>query len=213
MADSTALRYSVAYPEYLGAQWDATTTNLTYRIPPPSNMSGPLNLTISFLSPITPDSTLRQSIPASYISIHAQGSFSVDLYMDINGGWVSGNDASKMKWDMTVDELLGLRAWKIQKEEERRFEEFNDHGEWGRLYFTAPGVSHIFGIPGQLADVNRTSATSAGLPQCYDSSLQRQVRCVTKQTMTSEPYKTTSQYLHFTKLSNLVGRPIDTRKA
>jgi len=142
----TECSYTLSYPKYFGASWDATTTNLTFQIHPPSNISGPANLTISFLSPITPDSTLRQSIPASYITIHVNGNFNVDVYMDINGGWASGNDGSKIKWDMTINRKLGLRAWAIEKDSQERFTEYNDRGEWGKLYFTAPGVGDFDSI-------------------------------------------------------------------
>ena len=74
----------VQYPEYLGNNYDASTTNLTYRID--TGSSNPLHITISFLSPITPTSTLRQSIPASYVTIDVQGETDVNVYMDIELG-------------------------------------------------------------------------------------------------------------------------------
>lgn len=90
--DSKSTLYNISTPRYLGAQYDASTTNLTYTIPSSSSYNGSAEVVLSFLSPITPTSTLRQSIPASYLSIHVKGSFDLDIYVDVNGekarGWV-----------------------------------------------------------------------------------------------------------------------------
>jgi len=201
--------YTIDYPKYLGAFWDATTTNLTFQIPPPSNISGPLNLTISFLSPITPDSTLRQSIPASYITIHAHGGFNVDVYMDINGGWASGNDGSKIKWDMTINRMLGLRAWAIEKESQERFTEYNDRGEWGKLYFTAPGVGDCIFVTDSYLTISRTPTSRVARLRYFDSILQKLAHCSTRLIVSSEQYKSRSRSSPSTNLSNSVVSPID----
>jgi len=107
-----------------------------------------LSLTISLLSPITPTSSMRQSIPASYISIAVEGDFDVDLYMDVNGQWVSGNEDSKIKWyltDINFDDTVGLQSWQVERAEEERFAEFNERAEWGRMHFTGPAVGSCSG--------------------------------------------------------------------
>jgi len=143
--------YNVSYVTYLGATYDASITNLTYSIPPPSsNYSKDAVLTISFLSPITPTSTLRQSIPASYLSVHAEGEFDISIYIDINGQWVSGDRANKIDWELHQDVFEkggGLKTFKFQRQTEQLFTEHFDRSEWGSLYFTAPlDVHHQAGI-------------------------------------------------------------------
>jgi hypothetical protein len=136
--------YSVAYPTYKGAKYDASTTNLTYSLPAPkaSPNADDLKITISFLSPITPSSTLRQSIPAAYITIYVEGGFDVNVYVDVNGQWVSGKSDAVIDWDLTEQEQAGaaepLKTWTVGRQTEQLFTETNDQAEWGRLHFTAP---------------------------------------------------------------------------
>lgn len=143
---SCPCRYTVAYPIYKGATYDASTTNLSYVIPPhPTDLeSDPLELTVSFLSPITPPSTLRQSIPAAYVTVHVNGNMNVNIYMDLNGQWVSGDRGSAIKWDYSriipEEGKNSLQRWRVEKREEQLFTEFNDRAEWGTLHFSAPVV-------------------------------------------------------------------------
>ena len=137
--------YDVAAPLYLGADYDASTTNLTYQIPAPSSnhSSAPLTIVLSFLSPITPTSTLRQAIPASYLSVHVSGHFPVNVYIDLNGQWVSGDRGSRIKWAFGARSLHkgeGLKAFEWQKEDEALLTEHADRAEWGTAVFTAPEV-------------------------------------------------------------------------
>ena len=137
--------YNVSFCTYLGAKFDASTTNLTYEIPAPlsAETSAPLEVVISFLSPITPTSTLRQSIPAAYMTVHVSGGFDVDIYVDINGQWASGDRGAQIVWEFEQDELVqgtGLKTWKVRRQTELLLSEIRDRAEWGTLHFTAPSV-------------------------------------------------------------------------
>ncbi|KAI9751330.1 MAG: hypothetical protein M4579_006113 [Chaenotheca gracillima] len=153
--------YNVTYPTYLGAKYDASTTNLTYSVPSPKG-DRPLEITLSFLSPITPTSTLRQSIPGSYLNVHVDGDFDVDIYVDLNGQWVSGNRGNRINWEFTrlgtddqsKDRSL-IKTWRIRRETEQLFTEFHDQSEWGTLQFSGP------------ADVRHECGTSALLRQRF----------------------------------------------
>lgn len=147
--------YNVTFPTYLGAKYDASTTNLSYSIPSPETGHSPAELTISFLSPVTPTSTLRQSIPGAYISIHVSGSFDIDVYVDLNGQWVSGNRASEIVWSFDQpsheETYKQLKTWKVKRRTEQLFTEWNDRAEWGTLHFTGPSdVRHECGTSGLL---------------------------------------------------------------
>jgi Domain of unknown function (DUF5127) len=139
----TATRFHVGYPKYI-TNYDASTTNLTYEIPAAERDHPPLEITVSFLSPITPTSTLRQSIPASYVTVHVNGSFEADVYIDLNGQWVSGDWGSQIAWgldtEMTVDSDNRLKRWQVWRQTELHFSEIRDRGEWGRLHFMGPAV-------------------------------------------------------------------------
>lgn len=138
-------RFNVSEPKYLGAQFDASTTNLTYQIPAPKDAksSKPLDLTISFLSPITPQSTLRQSVPASYVQISASGSFDIDVYMDLNGLWVTAERDAEIEWDFEeigFKDTPSLKTMKAKRKHEMKFAEIRDRIEHGKLYITGPTV-------------------------------------------------------------------------
>ncbi|KAL5380835.1 hypothetical protein PMIN03_008338 [Paraphaeosphaeria minitans] len=136
--------YSISYPTYRGAQYDASTTNLTYVLPAPDGIpdAGDLNITLSFLSPVTPTSTLRQALPAAYVMVYVEGSFDVNIYIDVNGQWVSGFPDSQIEWALSQQKaagsLEGLKTWTVQRKEQVIFAEEKDQAEWGQLHFTAP---------------------------------------------------------------------------
>lgn len=133
----------MSYATYLGFNYDASTTNLTYKIPS-TTLDESLEIVLSFLSPITPTSTLRQAIPASYLTVYVNGRFDVDIYLDLNGQWVSGDRGSSIVWDFAQQESedgnQGLKTWTIKRETELLLSEFRDQAEWGTLHFTAPSV-------------------------------------------------------------------------
>lgn len=139
--------YHLAFPTYLGATYDASTTNLTYHIAPPvgSNHTESLEVILSFLSPITPTSTLRQSIPASYLTVHVSGGFNLNVYIDLNGQWVSGDRGNRIEWELHEESISstvkGIKTWKVKRETEQFISENRDRAEWGSLHFTGPSVS------------------------------------------------------------------------
>ncbi|SMQ50156.1 unnamed protein product [Zymoseptoria tritici ST99CH_3D7] len=143
--DEKSSHYTIAYPKYLGAQYDASTTNLTYSISSGTSGNGSVQVVLSFLSPITPTSTLRQSIPASYLSIHVQGSLDINLYVDVNGQWVSGDRGSNIEWrlhEREEKENARLKTWRVKRRDEVLFTEIGDQAEWGTLHFTGPASAH-----------------------------------------------------------------------
>ncbi|KAJ5390473.1 glutaminase [Penicillium cataractarum] len=163
----------VKYPEYLGPNYDASTTNFTYRIDIDSK---PLDITVSFLSPITPTSTLRQSIPASYVTIDVQGNVDVNVYMDIDGRWVSGDGGSRLNWQWdTLDveaemsnskKSSGLQRWQIRRDAELDLSEIRDRAEWGTLHFTGPDDAKY--ESGEASQVRRQFAKSGALSNSND---------------------------------------------
>lgn len=142
-------RYKVKFPNYLGHNYDASTTNFTYRID--TDTSLPLDITVSFLSPITPTSTLRQSIPASYVTIDVHGETDVSVYMDVDGRWLSGDTGSQIRWEWDTlnvedqkDKKPSLQRWQIQRTTELLLTEIRDRAEWGTIHFTGPAVGGIY---------------------------------------------------------------------
>lgn len=79
------------------------------------------------------------------MSIHVKGEFNVNLYLDLNGQWASGDRGSQIVWDLDTRELgsngEGLKTWRVKKETEALFSETRDQAEWGALHFTGPSVN------------------------------------------------------------------------
>ncbi len=140
-----------------------------------------LDITLSFLSPITPTSTVRQSLPASYVTVYVAGNVAVDIYIDVNGQWVSGDRGSKIVWELDQRPLDGMgkgfKTWQFRREVEQLFTEFQDRAEWGSLHFSAP------------ADVRHEVGTSALLRQRFSrtGTLQNLVDSHFRPIMDQEP--------------------------
>lgn len=135
----------MSFPIYTGATYDASSTNLTYQIPNLSDLSLPaVSVILSFISPITPSSTLRQSLPAAYVAVYVEGTFPINVYIDVNGQWISGKTDSQIKWthweNNSSDEDLHFKTWRLQKVTDEVFVEHKDRAEWGNFYFNGPGV-------------------------------------------------------------------------
>lgn len=146
--------FNVSYPTYLGSKYDASTTNLSYVLHSHKS-SKQVEITLSFLSPITPTSTVRQSIPAAYLNVFVTGDLDVDIYLDLNGQWVSGDRGSEIVWDLEHVPLdsksHGLKTWMFRRRVEQYFTEIRDQSEWGTLCFSAPSdVRHEAGTSAQL---------------------------------------------------------------
>lgn len=72
----------------------------------------------------------------------------VNIYMDLNGQWVSGDRGSAIEWEYSriipEEGKNSLQRWRIEKQEESLFTEFHDRAEWGTLHFSAPVVGYSF---------------------------------------------------------------------
>ena len=77
------------------------------------------------------------------MTVYVSGGFNVDIYVDINGQWASGDRGSHIVWDFDQQPLgkdKALKTWKIRRAHEQLFSEIRDQAEWGTLYFSAPSV-------------------------------------------------------------------------
>ena len=159
--------YTVTPPKYQGASFDASTTNLTYTI-----KGTDLKITLSFLSPVTPTSTFRQSLPAAYLTAYVEGSYDISIYIDVNGEWVSGHRGNKIVWDFgkSAGKHSGthIKTWSIRRRNEELLTEAWDHAEWGTVHISAPAdVDHE---SGEANHVRRQFARHHSLKNKVDES-------------------------------------------
>ncbi|CAH7688393.1 hypothetical protein PPACK8108_LOCUS23360 [Phakopsora pachyrhizi] len=101
----------------------------------------------SFLSPITPADSFRQSLPLSYLSITVESaddkSHQVEVYTDINGLWCADEEEEVVEWDVydRVDDQESQRAkWQalsMRLDNQRSFTEQNDRILQGAVWFSS----------------------------------------------------------------------------
>ncbi|KAK4547118.1 hypothetical protein LTR36_001339 [Oleoguttula mirabilis] len=80
------------------------------------NAGSLVDLTITFLSSVTPDDLMRSSLPYSYMNLDissADGSdHNVQIYTDISAEWVSGDHTADAQWSYgTIDESTTPELW------------------------------------------------------------------------------------------------------
>ncbi|TBU23523.1 hypothetical protein BD311DRAFT_781613 [Dichomitus squalens] len=74
--------------------------------------AGPVDLNITFLSPVEPSDLVNQSLPLSYYSISATSndgkSHNVQIYVDISGEWVGGtrDGVPLINWNTTSGDVI-----------------------------------------------------------------------------------------------------------
>lgn len=105
----------------------------------------------------------------------------MNIYVDVNGQWVSGKRESLIEWDLNQQEGVGstkgLKTWSVKRQVEQLLTETNDQPEWGELHFTGP------------ADVRHESGTSALLRQRFarTGTLQNEIDDSFRSIMDEEP--------------------------
>ncbi|EJC98584.1 DUF1793-domain-containing protein [Fomitiporia mediterranea MF3/22] len=108
--------------------------------------TGPVNVNITFLSPVEPTDLVRQSMPFSYMSITVQpndgGSHSVQLYSDVSGEFIGGNFRVPVNW--TINESSDFVYLQMSPSSPLPYQELNKRPQDGTLYYCmkkANGVS------------------------------------------------------------------------
>ncbi|KAL0949421.1 hypothetical protein HGRIS_009482 [Hohenbuehelia grisea] len=98
--------------------------------------AGPVDLTVTFLSPVEPTDLVKQSLPFSYVSLSAASTdgraHSVQLYTDISAEWVSGDNSLGVNWSTTTGSTL---VHQVQLQNPARYTEINDHTQYGSAYY------------------------------------------------------------------------------
>ncbi|KAI1795667.1 hypothetical protein LXA43DRAFT_731775 [Ganoderma leucocontextum] len=99
--------------------------------------AGPMNVTVTFLTPVEPDDWVKQSIPFSYVSVEAQSldgnSYPVQVYSDISAEWASGNRSSLVKWNNVN---TGKSVYhQIQLQNPQQNSEISHQAQDGKVYY------------------------------------------------------------------------------
>ncbi|KAI0762087.1 hypothetical protein BD413DRAFT_643854 [Trametes elegans] len=108
--------------------------------------AGPLNISVTFLSPIEPADWVLQSLPFSYVSVAGESldgkTHSVQLYSDISAEWVSGDRTSIVQWSQHTSS--GSVYHQIQLQSPEQDVEINSQAQDGVAYYAMkqrPGMT------------------------------------------------------------------------
>ncbi|KAG8693928.1 hypothetical protein FRC09_010174, partial [Ceratobasidium sp. 395] len=110
--------------------------------------AGPVDLNVTFLSPVEPTDYLRQSIPFSYLILSVKSTdgeaHQVQYYTDISAEWVSGDNSLGAKWTTTnVTSNGGSIVHEVSLRNPTKYAEINDHTQYGTAYY---GTSQAKGL-------------------------------------------------------------------
>ncbi|KAG8693682.1 hypothetical protein FRC09_010360, partial [Ceratobasidium sp. 395] len=110
--------------------------------------AGPVDLNVTFLSPVEPTDYLRQSIPFSYLILSVKSTdgeaHQVQYYTDISAEWVSGDNSLGAKWTTTnATSNGGSIVHEVSLQNPTKYAEINDHTQYGTAYY---GTSQTKGL-------------------------------------------------------------------
>ncbi|KAK7061847.1 DUF1793-domain-containing protein [Favolaschia claudopus] len=104
--------------------------------------AGPVDLTVTFLSPVEPNDLVKQSIPFSYMAVSAastdESTHSVQIYSDISAEWVSGDNSLLVDWNSTTSGAI--LTHQVQLQTPNVFGEVNDHTQYGFAFYSTPNT-------------------------------------------------------------------------
>ncbi|KAJ6539482.1 DUF1793-domain-containing protein [Mycena capillaripes] len=104
--------------------------------------AGPVDVTVTFLSPVEPNDLVKQSIPFAYMAVSAAStdglSHSVQVYSDISAEWVSGDNSLTVNWNSTT--TGSILTHQVQLQNPTVFAEINDHTQYGSAFYSTPNT-------------------------------------------------------------------------
>ncbi|KAK7035760.1 ricin B-type lectin domain-containing protein [Favolaschia claudopus] len=131
--------------------------------------AGAVKLTLTFLSPIEPQSPQLQSIPLSYLQIQAVStdgaSHTVQIMTDISAEWAHADSAQVASWavDSSVAVTGGtLRTFTIQAQTQRQFSETSDYPNWGTVVWSTLSANGLTWQSGDNANTMRAAFVTNG---------------------------------------------------
>ncbi|KAF4619311.1 hypothetical protein D9613_005332 [Agrocybe pediades] len=133
--------------------------------------AGPVDLTITFLSPVEPTDLVKQSIPFSYMAVSAAStdgaSHSVQVYSDISAEWVSGDNGLVASWSTTTGSII---THKVQLVNQALFSEVNDHTQYGSAYYSVSNAAGTTFQSGADVVVRAQFINNGKLPNTQDTN-------------------------------------------
>lgn len=97
-----------------------------------------------------------------------RGEIDVNVYMDVDGRWLSGDTGSQLKWEWDTlnvgdnkNNKPSLQRWQVRRTTQLLLTEIRDRGEWGTLHLTGPANARY--ESGEADKVRQNFASSGAL--------------------------------------------------
>jgi hypothetical protein len=136
-----------------------------------------VELTVTFLSPVTPGDLKRQSQPLSYVAVAARSTdgatHRVSVYFDISGEWASGDSGRQITWAQETAD--GVTTLSYQQTAPIVLGEIADTAEWGTIVFSSPSRTGLTWQIGADTDVRKQIATQGVLANTEDQGKPRAI--------------------------------------
>ena len=155
-----------------GVSYDSNYSNFTFT-------AGPVKITASFFSPVTPKDICRTSVPLSYLTTTAESTdgqpHDLKFYSDVDLSWVSWGISKPAVWELhgaqttsrfgNATSLSGLYSWIIGQAAPDVFGEDHDMPQWGNFSYstTQMGAKNFSADAGPLVNIRTEFMETGGL--------------------------------------------------
>lgn len=152
------------------------------------NVNGAVNITVTFLSPITPNDYTRASLISSYMEVEVSSMdgqpHQVELYTDITAEWISGDRLAVAQWDYGVASAAGVPSSTgiVQSQPQPTATPAADH--FGTL-MTYTGWTEPVTHPGLVKQEKRAAVYDPSTSVTSPDSTSYETITTTEQTMTT----------------------------
>ncbi|KAF1984206.1 glutaminase GtaA [Aulographum hederae CBS 113979] len=136
------------------------------------DVGGKVEMSITFLSPVTPHDYKRQSLIFSYLNVEVTSTdgseHDVQLYSDISAEWVSGNRSDIASWDHDTTSTLSYH--RARRQEQLAYSEVSDQSQWGDYYWATEDSETLTFQSGGDAVVRGSFLSNGSLPDTKDTN-------------------------------------------
>ncbi|KAF9062758.1 hypothetical protein BDP27DRAFT_1481547, partial [Rhodocollybia butyracea] len=107
--------------------------------------AGPMEINVTFLSPIEPSDLVLQSFPFTYVFLEASSTdgrpHSLQVYQDITAEWVAFNTSEEVQWNTTLGDSIIYHQ--VQLSSPQPMTEQNDMAQDAKLYHVTTSGSNV----------------------------------------------------------------------
>ncbi|GAA5829765.1 hypothetical protein JCM11251_007872 [Rhodosporidiobolus azoricus] len=136
--------------------------------------AGGVAVNATFLSPVTPDDLVQQSLPLSYLKIDVdQASLrgrTVSVYTDISGEWATGENV-ELIWDYKTASDVGIHS--ISRKDPLLFAETAEQAEWGRAVYATSLAEGTTSASGTASSLRQQFIQNGRLNDKHDSRFRK----------------------------------------